>query len=115
VNRLRGQISIGALAIVFSFVSLPHDGAVAATPCFKVYDGGGTLKYEGQQAPVDLRDSDSESWAQLRRRSEHLLWYTSERCQGSRQQAARSTAGRRADRSNNAELLLGRIPAFAGR
>jgi hypothetical protein len=94
---------------------LSLESAVATTPCFKVYDERGKLTYEGRHAPVDLRDANSASWAQLKLRSEHLLWYTSENCQADRKETARSTVGRDADAKGNAELILSRTPAFAGR
>lgn len=105
----------GALVLAFSSLFFALGSAGAATPCFKVYDGRGSLKYEGPLAPVDLRDADSESWTQLKRRGDHLYWHTSDRCQGDQQQAAPSTVGRQADRKGNAELILNRIPAFAGK
>jgi len=92
------------------------ESAVAATTCFQVFDDRGSLKYEGRRAPVDLRDADSESWKQLRLRSEHLVWYATERCRSDRERAtAASSVDRHADAKSNADLLLDRIPSFAGR
>lgn len=113
MNHVGGGNSRWALVFAVSFLAL--ESAVAATPCFEVYDGRGNLKYEGRQAPVDLRDAESESWTKLRQRGEHLLWHSSLRCQRDGQQAARSTAGRKVNANDNAELLLSRIPSFAGR
>jgi len=107
--------SRSAFFLAVSSLFLFLGNAVAAPHCFRVYDGGGKLKYEGRQAPVDLRDTDSESWTKLRLRSEHLLWHTSEMCQGDGQQVTRSTAGREADVKGNAALILSRLPQFAGR
>ena len=112
VGHRRGRL---ALAVAISSCLVPIGSAVASTYCFRVYDDSAKLKYEGRLAPVDLANADSESWAQLRARDEHLLWHPSPRCVGDSQQQARLVAGRDADPQGNAELILGRIPNFAGR
>jgi hypothetical protein len=104
-----------AHAVAISLCLVPIGSAVASTYCFRVYDGGAKLKYEGRQAPVDLADADSASWTLLRARKEHLLWHPSQRCAGDSQQQAEKAAGRDADPQGNAALILGRIPNFAGR
>lgn len=114
IDIARRQSHAALFSTVLSLV-LGTGNAVAAPHCFRVYDAGDKLKYEGRRAPVDLRNADSESWTSLKRRSEHLQWHSGERCRGDGQQPARSTVGREADAKGNAALILNRIPPFAGR
>jgi hypothetical protein len=115
VNDLGRWKSHAALFSAVLSLLLGSGGAMAAPHCFRVYDADGKLTYEGRQAPVDLRNTDSESWTKLRGRSEHLQWHAGERCQGDGQEAMRSTSGRAADAKGNAALILNRVQPFAGR
>jgi hypothetical protein len=115
MNQAGPRNSFHAIVLAASSLLALPGGVAAAPQCFKVYDGRGTLKYEGRQAPVDIRGVDSESWAQLKLRSEHLLWYASEHCKGDQAQTPVVPADSRTDAKGNAELILNRVPAFAGR
>lgn len=108
-RNLRKALAGAVPVMVFALA-----GPAAAATCFKVYDDRGQLTYEGQQSPVDLRDAGSESWTKLRGRGEHLVWHPSPRCQRDEQPATRTTAAGNKGGQSNAELLLSRIPAFAG-
>lgn len=115
MKQARHWGSYWVILVAVASSSLAVGNAGAATPCFKVYDGKGTLTYEGRQAPVDIRNEDSASWAQLRLRSEHLIWFTSENCRARRQQPATSAVDGDAEVRSNADLILNRIPSFGGR
>lgn len=103
------------LVVAFSSLTFATQSAAAASNCFRVYDSGGNLKYEGRQAPVDIRDTDSESWTKLRLRGEQLVWHTKKKCDGDAQHVVGSQLGRDADAKGTAAVILSRVPQFGGR
>jgi len=112
LNKMLGKKLAPVLAVTLAGLLAPH-AASAAALCYQTFDRHGRLVHEGRNPPADISNPDSESWAQMRQRGEHVIWQQKQRCGGAEPAIQRSSS-RAAAPEGTASLLLDRAPTMAG-